>query len=112
MDFADYQKAAGQTASYAKNDREYILMLLSMGLAGEAGEATDKIKKLVDYDKGVLTDDKRQLLLWELGDALWYLSQLASNLGSSLEEVAKMNIKKLADRAERGVVTKGTGDTR
>lgn len=112
MEFNEYQKLAARTAIFNKNDREYILSYLSMGLAGETGEAIDKLKKLLHYDNGVLTGEKRDLLLWELGDILWYLSQIAHNVDSSLEEVAKMNITKLEDRASRGVVTKGSGDTR
>lgn len=112
MEFEEYQKLAARTAIFNKNDKEYILSYLSMGLAGETGETIDKIKKLLHYDNGVLSDEKKNLLLWELGDVLWYLSQLAHNLDSSLEEVAKMNITKLEDRAARGVVTKGAGDTR
>lgn len=112
MEFAEYEAAAARTASYKKDDRDYQLMLLSMGLTGEAGEVVDKIKKLVDYDKSVLTDEKRTLLLFELGDTLWYLTQLATMFDSSLEEIAQINIEKLADRAKRGVVTKGAGDTR
>lgn len=113
MNFAEYEAAAARTAHYKQDTMEYKLMLLSMGLAGESGEAIDKIKKLVDYDDGgTITDEKRKVLISELGDVLWYLSQLAVQLNSSLTEVAQVNIKKLADRAERGVVTKGEGDTR
>jgi NTP pyrophosphatase (non-canonical NTP hydrolase) len=113
MDFAEYETAAARTAHYKQDTMEYRLMLLSMGLAGESGEAIDKIKKLVDYaDGGTVTDEKRKILVSELGDVLWYLSQLAVELGSSLTEVAQANIAKLADRAERGVVTKGAGDNR
>lgn len=111
MEFAEYEQAAGRTAKYAKDETEYKLMLLSMGLAGEAGEAIDKIKKHIDYEKGSVGDAKKALVS-ELGDVLWYLSQLAVNLDSSLEEVARANIAKLADRAQRGVVTKGEGDNR
>lgn len=103
--------AAAKTAKFSKEDADYQLMILGLGLAGEAGEAADKIKKLVDYEKGS-TEELRSALVTELGDVLWYISQLAARFGSSLEEVAQKNIAKLADRAERGVVTKGAGDNR
>ncbi|HVY73146.1 MAG TPA: nucleoside triphosphate pyrophosphohydrolase family protein [Candidatus Paceibacterota bacterium] len=113
MEFAEYEAAAGKTAKFAQDDMQYKLMLLSMGLAGESGEAIDKIKKLIDYDDGSeFAEEKKKLLVSELGDVLWYLTQLAVHLGSSLEDVAKANIAKLADRAARGVVTKGAGDNR
>jgi NTP pyrophosphatase (non-canonical NTP hydrolase) len=112
MEFNEYQQLAARTSILAQDDTQYKLMLLSMGLAGESGEAIDKIKKLVNNEKGVLTDEKRSALVSELGDVLWYLSQLAVTLGSSLEDVAQANITKLAERAARGMVVKGEGDNR
>lgn len=78
-----------------------------LGLAGEAGEFVDKIKKA--WRNGTPLD--RDAALRELGDVLWYLTAIAVELGSSLAEVAQMNIAKLADRAARGVI-KSEGDER
>lgn len=112
MEFDEYQKLASRTAIFKKDDTDHRLALLSMGLAGESGEVVDKIKKLLYYDEAGLTEEGRKLLLFELGDTLWYVTQLAREFNSSLEEVATMNIAKLEDRLKRGVVIKGEGDTR
>lgn len=79
----------------------------ALGLAGEAGELADKIKKAWRNQKPL----DNIAVLRELGDVLWYLTAIAVHLGSSLEEVAAMNIDKLADRAARGVI-KSEGDDR
>lgn len=111
MDFPEYQKKASETGVYDRDDKKYSLMYLSMGLAGESGEVIEKLKKVVRNDGGAVSDEKREDLKKELGDVLWYLSELATVLNVSLEDVAKKNIEKLHDRAERGVI-KSEGDTR
>lgn len=82
-----------------------------MGLAGETGELIEKVKKVIRNDKSVLTSEKRELIKLEIGDVLWYLSQLARTMDISFGDAAEANIKKLADRAERDVI-KSEGDTR
>lgn len=111
MNFDDYQKQAAKTSTYEGKEETYKLMYLSMGLAGESGEVIEKLKKIVRNDDGEISEEKRKDLESELGDVLWYLSQLAETLDVSLQDVAEKNIAKLADRAERGVI-KSEGDTR
>ncbi|MEK7109185.1 MAG: nucleoside triphosphate pyrophosphohydrolase family protein [Patescibacteria group bacterium] len=111
MDFDEYQKLAGRTAMYAKQDKEFILMYLCMGIAGEGGEVIEKIKKVIRNDGGAISNEKRQDLKKEIGDVLWYLSQLSGELDVPFGDVAEANIKKLADRQVRGVI-KSEGDTR
>ncbi len=111
MDFDEYQKLAARTALFAKPDAHYKLMYLSMGLAGEAGEVIEKVKKLIRPAEVVVSEEKRNDLKKEMGDVLWYLSQLALQLEVSLDALAKENIEKLKDRAERGVIH-SEGDTR
>jgi NTP pyrophosphatase (non-canonical NTP hydrolase) len=82
-----------------------------MGTAGETGEVIEKVKKLIRPVEIVISDEKRDDLKKEIGDVLWYISQLAFQLGLSLDDIAEHNIKKLADRAERGVIH-SEGDTR
>jgi NTP pyrophosphatase (non-canonical NTP hydrolase) len=79
----------------------------SLGLSGESGEFVDKIKKAWRNQ----TPLDVPAALRELGDVLWYVTACARDLGSSLEEVARMNVEKLADRRARGVI-KGEGDDR
>lgn len=84
----------------------YALAYLALGLNGEAGEVAEHIKKYI-RDSHVDTG----AVIKELGDTLWYLARLADELGYTLEEVAELNLLKLADRKERGVIG-GSGDER
>jgi NTP pyrophosphatase (non-canonical NTP hydrolase) len=111
MELDHYQTLASKTGLQGERTQEYRLMYLTLGLAGETGEVVEKIKKLVRNDAGVLSEEKKHLITHELGDVLWYLSQLAGEIGVSLNTVGEANIQKLADRAARGAI-KSEGDTR
>ena len=82
-----------------------------MGLAGETGEIAEKIKKVI-RDKGgkINLRDKKELSK-ELGDVLWYLANLATELGLSLEEIARDNLAKTSSRKKRNRLH-GKGDNR
>lgn len=73
----------------------------ALGLAGETGEVVDNIKRLLrgDYSK----EELRPEILKELGDTLWYLTDLTIKLDSSLEEIMQINYDKVQDRKQRGV---------
>jgi NTP pyrophosphatase (non-canonical NTP hydrolase) len=109
MDLNTYQQAAGRTALYP--DRGQNPLYPTLGLCGEAGEVADKVKKVLRDDGGVFSAERRQAIGLELGDVLWYVAQLAHELGLSLEEIASANLAKLADRADRNVLG-GSGDRR
>jgi len=109
MDFAEYQKRARQTAAYPVIGHGVIYPTL--GLANEAGEVSGKIKKIFRDKDGVIAAADRTALAAELGDVLWYLAQVATELGLSLEEIAAHNIEKLLDRQSRGKI-RGDGDDR
>ncbi|MFZ4564981.1 MAG: nucleoside triphosphate pyrophosphohydrolase family protein [Prochlorococcaceae cyanobacterium] len=109
MDLNTYQQAAGRTALYP--DRGQNPLYPTLGLCGEAGEVADKVKKVLRDDGGVFSAERRQAIALELGDVLWYVAQLAHELGLSLEEIASANLAKLADRADRQVLG-GSGDRR
>ena len=80
-----------------------------MGLLEEAGEVAGVFKRLL---RGDYTDDVAATRLHkELGDILWYLSQVAMDNGWKLSEIAKENIEKLESRQFRGLIM-GSGDTR
>jgi len=83
----------------------------ALGLAGEAGEVAEHAKKAIRDDAGVVTEERRRAMAKELGDVLWYVSQLASELGLELEEIARANLEKLLSRQRRGVLS-GSGDER
>lgn len=109
MDFNEYQKMSRKTAVYPNSGSNYIYPTL--GLAGEAGEVAEKIKKVIRDNGGVIDDAKRTEIEKELGDVLWYVSQIASELKLDLNNVAQKNIDKLYSRMERNVLT-GSGDNR
>lgn len=82
----------------------------ALGLAGEAGEAAEKVKKA--WRNGTGIEDRRgEDIAYELGDVLWYLAACAHAVGYSLEDVAMLNVLKLASRKERSVVA-SEGDSR
>lgn len=110
--FEHYQLAAESTAIYpgAGTGNWNAISYLGLGL-GEAGEVQGKLKKIIRDDEGVVTDEKRDALAGELGDVLWYVANLASELGLGLEDIAVANVEKLLSRKERNVLT-GSGDNR
>lgn len=83
----------------------------ALGLANEAGEVAGKVKKAHRDDDGEFSLSRTVAIAAELGDVLWYLSAVASDLGLSLGDIAVSNYDKIADRERRGVV-RGDGDTR
>lgn len=109
MNFEEYQKKSRVTAKYPNADENYIYPTL--GLAGEAGEVAEKIKKILRDKSGKVDDTDREEIKKELGDVLWYLTQLATELKIPLEDVATGNLTKLYDRMERGKLS-GDGDNR
>lgn len=104
----EYQEKAIATAIYSD---DFAVVYPTLGLAGEAGEVADKVKKVLRDEFGDFCQDSKQELAKELGDVLWYAAVLARDLGYSLEEIAALNVEKLASRKERGVLG-GSGDNR
>jgi len=109
MQFSDYQTAAWKTAEYPQAGEN--LYYAALGLGGEAGEMLNKIKKIMRDQENILTDEYRELCKAELGDVLWYVAALATELHIDLDKVAASNIEKLSSRQERGTLG-GSGDTR
>jgi len=109
MNFNDYQTKSRNTAKYPVIGHGVIYPTL--GLVNEAGEVAGKIKKVFRDKDGQVNAETREALKAELGDVLWYISQVASELNLSLDEIAEYNIAKLYDRLERGKI-KGDGDYR
>ena len=108
MDFNTYQQQAATTAVYPESAK-YIYPTL--GLCGEAGEVAEKIKKVIRDNGGVFTEEKKKEIIKEVGDVLWYIAALLSDLGVTMDEAAVGNLEKLFSRKERGVLN-GNGDNR
>jgi NTP pyrophosphatase (non-canonical NTP hydrolase) len=109
MLLSDYQARSRRTATYP--DAGENIVYPTLGLAGEAGEVAEKVKKLLRDDGGVLSEERRAALAAELGDVLWYVAQVATEAGLDLEEIAQANLDKLLSRQQRGVLS-GSGDQR
>jgi NTP pyrophosphatase (non-canonical NTP hydrolase) len=109
MELSDYQVLSRRTATYPRAGED--MTYPALGLCGEAGEVAEKVKKTLRDDGGVLSHERREALARELGDVLWYLSQLATEAGLDLDEIAADNLDKLLSRQERGVLH-GSGDDR
>lgn len=109
MTFVEYQIEARKTAIYPNKDNNFIYPTL--GLAGEAGEVAEKIKKVLRDNQGIVSEEKKIEITKELGDVLWYVANLSQELGISLEDVAQKNIEKLKSRQQRDELH-GSGDNR
>ncbi len=108
MELAEYQSLSRRTAEYP---REAWLAYPALGLCGEAGEVAEHAKKAIRDDDGHVSDERRAAMAAELGDVLWYVAQLASELELELEQIAQANLAKLRSRQQRGVLS-GSGDNR
>lgn len=109
MTFDDYQSQSKGTTKYSDFIPPWVY--LALGLAGESGEVVDKLKKVARNNDGIFTDEAKAEIEKELGDVLWYVSQLCEELGLSMGHVAEVNRAKLEDRKARGVL-KSRGDNR
>lgn len=109
MDFNQYQKKSRRTAIYPNMGKNYIYPVL--GLTGESGEVAEKFKKLIRDRKRRVDKHFREEITKELGDVLWYIAQICAELKIKMDDVAELNIAKLASRKKRGVLH-GDGDNR
>lgn len=109
IDFQIYQRESRKT--WGLIETNHPIVYPTLGLANEAGEVAGKVKKIFRDKGGFISDADREALKQELGDVLWYLTQICTELGLSLEDVAESNIAKLASRYERGQI-RGEGDSR
>lgn len=110
MDFCEYQKQAHSTSLNTMIEGNKFIYSL-IGIGSEIGELNDKFKKLYRDKKGIITNEFLDDIKHELGDSLWYLQELATQLDLSLDDIAKENIKKLFSRKERNMIH-GSGDNR
>ena len=102
----EYQEMAMETAIYPQP-----IIYPTLGLTGEAGEVSDKVKKVIRDNNSVFTEDRKKEIAKEVGDVLWYIATLSHDIGYKLEDIAKMNYEKLRSRQLRGKLH-GSGDNR
>ncbi|MDX9991532.1 MAG: nucleoside triphosphate pyrophosphohydrolase family protein [Anaerolineales bacterium] len=108
-DLNDYQRQSRKTWNLVQTDHPIVYPTL--GLVNEAGELAGKVKKIFRDHAGQISPADREALKYELGDVLWYLAQIATELEIPLQEVAEANLEKLFSRLERGKI-RGEGDYR
>ena len=108
MELSEYQRLSRRTAEYP---RAAWLAYPALGLAGEAGEVAEHAKKAIRDDGGKVDEERKAAMAKELGDVLWYVAQIASELSLDLDEIAQANLDKLLSRQRRGVLS-GSGDDR
>lgn len=107
--FNSYQRQSRKTWNLVHTDHPIVYPTL--GLVNEAGELAGKVKKIFRDKGGQISPEDREALKYELGDVLWYLAQIATELDLSLQEVAEANLEKLFSRLARGTI-RGEGDDR
>ena len=108
MTLNDYQKEALSTAVYGSGSK---IIYPTLGLAGEAGEVADKVKKVLRDNDGNFDEWRKIQIAAEIGDVLWYIAALTNDLGYTLEDIAKLNIGKLSQRRANNTIH-GEGDNR
>ena len=89
LTFEEYQKLSARTRANDLDDRT-ALTVAALGLAGEAGEVADLVKKFLGEGHELGVEKVRE----ELGDLLWYVAFTAGVLGLSLSEIAQGNLEK------------------
>ena len=100
MNMNEYQELASRTANSHRGE----IVNYALGIAGEAGEVADLVKKASFHGHCI----EKEEIAKELGDVLWYLSNLARLAGVDLEDVAVMNIEKLKKRYPEGFSTEAS----
>ena len=111
LTFNEYAWRSRYTAIYPTKDQSDGWIYPTLGLTGEAGEVANTVKKIIRDEKGIPSSLDKEKVKGELGDVLWYISQLAHELDLSLEEIARGNLDNLFSRMERGKL-QGSGDDR
>lgn len=108
---SNYQNECGKTAVYPGKGDLTGLQYVVLGLVGEAGEIAQKLKKQIRDRAGVIDESFKENMMMEIGDCLWYIAQLCTELGLNLDAVANRNIEKLRARMLANTI-KGDGDNR
>lgn len=100
MELNEYQNRARETWNPGTSDAVEAQPVLYCGLAlaGEAGEVANEMKKVLRNDFGEMTPERKEKIVEELGDCLWYIAMMADKMGVPLEEIGELTILKLKKR--------------
>ena len=119
MKLNEYARKAETFITRSSDNETYLIL----GICAECGELADKVAKAIRKEEAEIQDNslfymgcedadkKCEDIALEIGDILWFTSQIARKFGFSLEEIAQMNLRKLAGRQQRGTII-GNGDHR
>jgi NTP pyrophosphatase (non-canonical NTP hydrolase) len=113
LTFKEYQDEVDKASFYPGANTGSIQAIIygTLALNGEAGEVAEKVKKIWRDKDGFYSIDDRQAIIKELGDTMFYITRIASELGYELEDVAQINVEKFRARKEKGTL-QGSGDDR
>jgi len=120
MKFSFYQRKAHETAQYPiivvfsqdlQQKTSVPFLYPAIGVSSEAGELLEKVKKIIRNNNGVINQNEITEITKEIGDVLWYLSELCSCFNLNMDDIAKNNLDKLRKRNEEGTI-KSSGDNR
>jgi NTP pyrophosphatase (non-canonical NTP hydrolase) len=78
--------------------KQFDIKYMALGLGGEVGEVQNNIKKLERDDNNQLKEDRRNKIITELGNTMWYFTGICNQIGCSLQEVLENNMEKLSQR--------------
>lgn len=106
----EYQKRATDLAIYPGRHSLMGLIYVALKMNGEAGEFAEHLGKAMRDDDSI-TLNRKELMVKELGDVLWYIAAAADEFNFALADIAQINLDKLEDRKARGVLG-GSGDNR
>lgn len=99
LTFNNYQKYARETAIYKDG-----IFYPALGLCSESGEVADKIKKIYRDNNGIISEENKEQLIKEMGDVLWYLANMSTDLNVTLEDIAKKNLEKIQARQKKNLI--------
>lgn len=107
--WTDYHEATVISARFDEWPENQTLLYIATGLASEAGEVAGQMKKVVRDDDGEVTTERREAIIDELGDVLWYAARIAESVGATLETAAEANVTKVRRRLANGTLS-GSGE--
>jgi NTP pyrophosphatase (non-canonical NTP hydrolase) len=96
------QDLCERTAIYPNRDSAGGIAYCALGLSGEAGEVAEEVKKMIRNDDARLSPERRDRIMMELGDVVWYISNMACEIDAGLDECVEMMLNKLDERRMTG----------